>query len=91
MSERVESQELPAEALEIFAPPRDLQGRIHFHEGVLARKTAKLGSWKKGWYRVAPGELPLRKVFVHKPPNNVISGLLIHAYKVIARVHVHHG
>jgi len=81
MSERVESQELPPEALEMFAPPRDLQGRIHFHDGVLARKTAKLGSWKKGWYRVAPGELPLRKLFVHKPPNNVISGLLIHAYK----------
>ena len=47
--------------LQTFAQRREVEGRVHSHEGMLAYKS-KQRSWKKGWYRVAPGEFLLDKM-----------------------------
>ena len=49
--------------LQTFAQRREVEGRVHSHEGMLAYKS-KQRSWKKGWYRVAPGEFLLQKYVV---------------------------
>ena len=43
---------------------REVEGRVHSHEGMLAYMKSKQRSWKKGWYRVAPGEFLLHKYLV---------------------------
>ena len=48
--------------LQTFAQRREVEGRVHFHEGMLAYKSKQI-LWKKGWHRVAPGEFLLQKYF----------------------------
>ena len=50
--------------LQTFAQRREVEGRVHSHEGMLAYMKSKQRSWKKGWYRVAPGKFLLHKYFV---------------------------